>query len=65
MKCKSGGAAPATQARVNHANLMQFLVFQERFQLKSQAHADLNSYFTEQGNFFQLQILKYKRGFGD
>lgn len=30
-KCKSVGAAPAASAGVNHANLMQFLVFQERF----------------------------------
>ena len=31
MKCKSGGAAPVAGAGVNHANLMQCLVFQERF----------------------------------
>ena len=41
MKCKLVGAGRAADAGVNHANLMQFLVFQERFELKSQAHTDL------------------------
>lgn len=55
-KCKWGGSGPTANAEVNHANLMQFLVFRERFELKSRAHIDLKCLLQSAVWFF----LKFK-----